>query len=190
MVNTRKLADHYYVLGQLVHAVEMLVDSNLVYTILPEIRSNLVMARISAESIQQVAGIPGRLTEVFGRITAPAYPAWGASKNTSRILLSIMKHNPKVRAVMEIKYSAQIIDLLKENNILCAELIINGDNLGDLIKGTINDGVIPSIFYIQGGLAREGATIVTGKDAVTVAETVIKIADLLNKDAKDTREDE
>jgi predicted fused transcriptional regulator/phosphomethylpyrimidine kinase len=138
------------------------------------------MACAGAQNIQQIAGIPGRLTEIFGKITAPAYPAWGASKNTARILLAVMKHNTQVRAIMEIKYSPAIIDLLALNNIPYAQLVINGDGLDDVIKSSIKNRVIPSIFYTEGGLAREGATIVTGKDAIAVAEMVINIADQLN----------
>src|SRR5665647_608211 len=180
MISTSALEDQCYVLGQLVHAVGMLVNSDTVYSVLPEIRSNLVMACAGAQDIQQIAGIPGRLTEVFGKITAPSYPAWGASKNTARILLTVMKHNPQVRAVMEIKYSPAIINLLALNNIPCAQLVINGKSLSDLIKSSIKNQVIPSVFYTEGGLAREGATIVTGKDAIAVAEMVINLADQLN----------
>ena len=170
--------DHYYVLGQLVQGVHILVASSKVYRLLPEIRSNLVMALANATSIQEVAGIPGRLTHVFGRITAPAYPAWGASLYTASILLEIMKLDSTRRSAMEIRYSPETVELMGDNGISICDLNIDEKStIEEMLASCIVDGQLSEAFYTEGGFAREGAIIITGSDAVGVAERVVQIAE-------------
>jgi thiamine-phosphate diphosphorylase len=170
--------DRYYVMGQMVEAVALLTDSLKVHTLLPEIRSNLVMATKDASIPKDIAGIPGRLTAVFGRITAPAYPAWGASKYTALILLELRKIKPEIRAAMEIKYDPKLVHLIQSHNISIAHLEIQpGDTLDIILKRCVHEGVLPDAFYTEGGFAREGAIIITGEDAVDVARLVVQIAD-------------
>ncbi len=174
--NTR---DHYYVLGQMVEAVHILADSSSVHRLLPEIRSNLVMALDGARNIQEVAGIPGRLTHVFGKITAPAYPAWGASLYTATILLEIMKLDSSRRAAMEIKYSDERVLLIRDSGIsICHLKIDEKSSLQEMLNNCMVEGSLPDAFYTVGGFAREGAIIITGGDAVEVAERIVQIADL------------
>ncbi|MBN2298732.1 MAG: hypothetical protein JXM72_09065 [Deltaproteobacteria bacterium] len=171
--------DRYYVLGQLVAAVTMLRESKTAYMLLPEIRSNPVMACEDAETTQDVAGIPGRLTEVFGTITAPAYPAWGASRYTALILLAVRKIRHSVRATMEIKYDPKIVKIIEDLGISIVRMDIEkGAALDAVLKNTMRDGVLADVFYTEGGFAREGAIIITDTEAVRVAETVIRTADL------------
>ncbi len=171
--------DHYYVLGQIVQAVHILAASSKVYRLLPEIRSNLVMALASAGSIQEVAGVPGRLTHVFGKITAPAYPAWGASLYTASILLEIMKLDSSRRSAMEIRYSAETIELMRSNGIgICHLNIDEKSTMKEILGDCIAEGDLSVAFYTEGGFAREGAIIITGSDAVAVAERVVQIAEL------------
>jgi len=170
--------DRYYVLGQLVTAVTMLRESKTAYTLLPEIRSNPVMACKDAQTVKDVAGIPGRLTEVFGTITASAYPAWGASKYTALILLAVKKIKPTVRATMEIKYDPGIVEIIEDLGISIAHMEIRqGDTLDAILNACLCDGVLADVLYTEGGFAREGAIIITHEDAVKVAETVLKIAE-------------
>ncbi len=170
--------DRYYVMGQMVEAVALLTASPKVNTLLPEIRSNLVMATKDAVTPEDIAGIPGRLTAVFGRITAPSYPAWGASKYTALILLEVRKIRPEIRAAMEIKYDPKLVHLMQSHNISIARLDIReGDSLDAILKECMHEGILPDLFYTEGGFAREGAIIITGIDAVTVAKLVVQIAD-------------
>ena len=149
--------DRYYVMGQMVEAVALLTASPNIHTLLPEIRSNLVMATRDARTSEDIAGIPGRLTAVFERITAPAYPAWGASKYTAMILLEVRKIKPEIRAAMEIKYDPRLVDVIQSHGISISHLEIReGDTLDTILKRCMHEGVLPNLFYTEGGFAREG----------------------------------
>jgi len=173
--------DRYYVLGQLVEAVHLLVNAPKVSLLLPEIRSNLVMALDGAQGIEEIAGIPGRLTHVFGKITAPAYPAWGASFYTAAILLEILKIDTSRRAAMEIKYTPAIVAIMRKNDISIEHLEIEENlSLEIILKECLRNGVLPQALYTEGGFAREGAIILSGNNAVEVAGTAVHIAELLH----------
>ncbi|MGB9804435.1 thiamine-phosphate synthase family protein, partial [Desulfofundulus sp.] len=145
---TNQKIDAYYVLGQIVEAVNMLAKAEKVYRLLPEIRSNLVMAKEGAQNPDDIAGIPGRLTEVFGRITAPAYPAWGASRYTARILLAVLQLDPSRRAAMEIRYSEELVELIKREAIEIERLDVRpGKPLTDMLNECLKDGKLPTAFY-------------------------------------------
>jgi hydroxymethylpyrimidine/phosphomethylpyrimidine kinase len=169
--------DRYYVMGQMVEAVAILTASEKIYTLLPEIRSNLVMAAKDARTPEDVAGIPGRLTAVFGKITAPAYPAWGASFYTALILLEARKIRPEIRSAMEIKYSPELVGRIEKLGIPIVRLDIHeGDELGTILNSALHGGNLADLFYTEGGFAREGAIIITGRDAVEVAGIAVRIA--------------
>jgi predicted fused transcriptional regulator/phosphomethylpyrimidine kinase len=169
--------DRYHVMGQMVEAVALLASSERMHTLLPEIRSNLVMALEDAAGPEDIAGIPGRLTAVAGRITAPAYPAWGASRYTALILLEVRKLEPGVRSAMEIRYAPDLVERIKGLGMSIARLDIReGDSLGAILGRTMTGGKLPDLFFTEGGFAREGAIVITGRDAVEVAGMAVKIA--------------
>lgn len=170
--------DRYFVMGQMVEAVALLAASPKMHTLLPEIRSNLVMAAQDAKTPHDVAGVPGRLTAVSGRITAPAYPAWGASFYTALILLEVRKIRPEIRSAMEIRYAPELVDRIRKQGMAIERLDIReGDPLDIVLKRTMHAGRLADLLYTEGGFAREGAVIITGRDAVMVAETAVRIAD-------------
>ena len=79
---------------------------------------------------------------------------------------------------MEIKYDPKLVDLIKGHGISIAHLEIReGDTLDTILKRCMNEGILPNIFYTEGGFAREGAIIITGIDAMEVAKLVVQIAD-------------
>ncbi|NLO20728.1 MAG: hypothetical protein GX119_01840 [Syntrophomonadaceae bacterium] len=165
-------------------AVGQLADCSDAAKLLPEIRSNLVMALADAKNVNEIAGIPGRLTEVFGRITAAAYPAWGASKNTARILLAVMKLDSSRRAVMEIKYSEELLKIIQAHGISTALLQSGCESLDQTLDSCMIDQQLPPVLYTAGGFAREGAIIVTGVNAVEVTQMVSKIAAWYSQEQK------
>jgi len=135
------------------------------------------MALKDARTLEDVAGIPGRLTAVFGRITAHAYTAWGASFYTALILLEARKIRPEIRSAMEIKYSPELVGRIEKLGIPIARLDIHeGDELGTILNSAVQGGNLADLFYTESDFAREGAIIITGRDAVEVAGIAVRLA--------------
>ncbi|MBW2472595.1 MAG: hypothetical protein JRE18_11000, partial [Deltaproteobacteria bacterium] len=59
------------------------IDLTTINCLIPEVRSNLVMALERCEGPEDVVGIPGRITSVFGRPRAASRPALGGSHFTA-----------------------------------------------------------------------------------------------------------
>ena len=76
-------------------ALEIIQNSNQFAELIPEVRSNLVMAKKNAFTINDVAGVPGRITTVNGKAKAFMKPDWGASSHMARLILEVMKYESR-----------------------------------------------------------------------------------------------
>lgn len=171
--------ERYEILGQIVEAVSIVCSCDKVSKLIPEVRSNIVMCTSDPKTPEDVAGVPGRLTVVKGRVVAPAYPDWAASINTSSVLIMIHSIDPQIRAVMEIRYSPALIEALSKHGYVLYEIPDSNSWESTIKKGLSKENKDYPIFHSKGDWAREGAVVVCEKDAVSVANKIIKIAQLL-----------
>ncbi len=157
--------------------------------IVPEVRSNLVMARKNAKTIDDVAGIPGRITTVNGKLKVFMKPEWGASSHMARLVLEVMKYNPQLRSAMNLRYHEDII-------IICGKLglkisyydrikepeehrNIEGHTISWGVKEAIeNLGDIPDVIYHIGEWGKEPMIVLIGEDPVDVAKLAVCISEL------------
>lgn len=89
-------------------ALRLLEKSRKFAGLLPEVRSNLVARLDKAVTEDDVIGIPGRLTEVKGKVRALHPPEFGASRHVARVLLEVSKRFPKVKAALNLRYDEEI----------------------------------------------------------------------------------
>ncbi len=171
--------ERYEILGQIVEAAKMVCASEKVAPLIPEVRSNITMCTSDPKTPEDVAGIPGRITVINGRPAVYAYPDWAASVNTSYVLIMMHSLDKNVRSVMEIRYSPGPIEALSKAGYTLYEIPDSDSWESTMKKGLTAGHEEPPIFHSKGDWAREGAVIVSGPDAVTVAKKVLKIAELL-----------
>ncbi len=144
-------------------AVSAVCECQKVSKLIPEVRSNIVMCIKDPKTPKDVAGVPGRLTVVNGRVIAPAYPAWAASVNTSMVLIWINKIDPQIRAVMEIRFSPALIELLNKNGFVLYEIPDSNSWESTIKTGLEAKNKDYPIFYSKGDWAREGAVLYVKK---------------------------
>jgi hydroxymethylpyrimidine/phosphomethylpyrimidine kinase len=82
--------------------------------IIPEIRSNLGYALPGASRVDQVAAVPGRISQIEERLVAYSEPAFGASRHVAKVILAAMGHDPETRSAMAIRYSPEILEACRE----------------------------------------------------------------------------
>ena len=92
-------------------AVGILENSSEFAALIPEVRSNLVMAVEGAERIEQVVGIPGRITIVNGKPRSVMEPDFMSSSHMARLVLSVMKHDPTKKSALNMKYDPMILEI-------------------------------------------------------------------------------
>jgi len=182
-------AEKLDVIESIREGVRMLESSPEVAEVVPEVQMNLAMAlpAFYARSEMDVAAVPGRLVKIDGRIKASSEPAFGSSSHLARAVLTAMKHDERIRAVANIKYSKAILkaarrcgykatfyDRRKEPAGLKSK---EGATLPWVIERAIEKtGSVPDLIYDIGDIGKEPIIRVFGRDAVDVANKVTGIA--------------
>jgi predicted fused transcriptional regulator/phosphomethylpyrimidine kinase len=179
------------VIKNLEKALEILQNSQEFAVLIPEVRSNIVMARENAENLNDVAGIPGRITVVHGKPMACMKPDFGASSHMARLILSIMEHDPRRRSALNIRYDEKIISICKKLGLEVSsydrkeepESIrkIEGETIPWGVEMAIKKiGKVPDVIYHTGDWGKEPSISIIGNDAVDVAKMAVCIVKLLN----------
>ncbi|MEW6266957.1 MAG: bifunctional hydroxymethylpyrimidine kinase/phosphomethylpyrimidine kinase [Thermodesulfobacteriota bacterium] len=101
------------VLTELKQALDELLGQPL-GRLVPEIRSNLGYALSSASGPEDVAAVPGRITQIGDRLVALAEPAFGSSRHIAKVILAAMNHHPGLRSAMNIRYSPEILEACRK----------------------------------------------------------------------------
>lgn len=179
--------DRYYVLGNVLEGLALLEGADAFASLIPEIRSNLVMSLARSEGPEDVVGVPGRITNVFGKPRAAARPALGGSHYTARIILAVRREMENLRAALEVKYSPELVAVIEQMGLDAKSLepVLSGARdpearmagLRRSFKEVYSEDEKLSIAYTEGGHAREGAIILVGETAVDVARKAIAIAE-------------
>ena len=172
-------------------AVEIIQNSEEFAEFIPEVRSNIVLAKKNAKDVTDIAGIPGRITVVHGKPRAFVEPAFGVSSHMARLVLSMMKHDPSKRSAMNIKYSPKIIEICEKLGLKVSFYDRNDEpeDVRQVEGGTIPWGVetaikrigdIPDIIYHRGAWGKEPSITLVGTSAVEVAKMAVCIARLFS----------
>jgi hydroxymethylpyrimidine kinase/phosphomethylpyrimidine kinase len=94
------------ILKDLKKALERLARLNI-GKIIPECRSNLVYAGINASGYDDVAAVPGRITNAGDQIIVCREPTFGATRHVARVVLAVMSKAPELRSAMNIRYNSR-----------------------------------------------------------------------------------
>ena len=172
-------------------AVDILENSSEFAALIPEVRSNLVMAVEGAERIEQVVGIPGRITIVNGKPRSVMEPDFMSSSHMARLVLSVMKHDPTKKSALNMKYDPMILEICEKLGLKVSSYnrAQEPEDVKEVEGGTIpwgvetaieNAGTIPDVIYHKGAWGKEPMICLVGSDAVEVAEMGICIARLFD----------
>ena len=163
-------------------AVKMIETCSECAYILPEVGSNIAMALPNAKSLEEVAGLTGRIIRVEDRAVGVGEPKFGATRFMGTVLLAAMKHNPEFRAVINIKYSPEIVKICegfgmevktyewKEKPKEAVEMKCTIPFTIDMLQKA------PEVVYDLGDVGVEALVTIFGRTAVDVAKKAIRIA--------------
>ena len=83
------------VLTELADAFQELQLESISERLIPEVRSNLIYSIPNAQSLDDIAGFPGRITRIHNRIATITQPEFGGSTYTGKLLLAFQTTTPK-----------------------------------------------------------------------------------------------
>lgn len=169
-------------------ALEMITSSGGFYRLIPEVRTNIVMAKENARTINDVAGIPGRITVHKREVFACREPEYGASSHLARLILEIRKYDPTLRSGINIKYDKAIIEICERMGLKVSyydrrkEPRAIKEKEGATIPWGVKVAVkrigrVPDVIYHKGDWGKEPMIVLLAADAVEAARIAIKIGD-------------
>jgi hydroxymethylpyrimidine kinase / phosphomethylpyrimidine kinase / thiamine-phosphate diphosphorylase len=173
------------ILNDLKKALERLVQLNA-GKIIPECRSNLAYAGTGASGYEDVAAVPGRITNVGDQIITCREPAFGATRHVARVVLAVMSKAPEMRSAMNIRYNPAVIHACKKLDFRMASFDrkmepkdIKEKEGSSLEWGTREAMKMldhpPDCVYDEGETGKEPMIRVLGKNPMDVVEKVWKI---------------
>lgn len=180
------LKDRQQVLDRLSAALQRLLRQPI-GRLIPEIRSNLVYALPTAMSVNEVAAVPGRITQHGSTLLAHQPPAFGASSHIAKIVLAAMRTDPRIRSAMNLRFSEATLDACRQTGLSLASFdrseepeAVKQKEGSSLEWGTIRAleqaGKMVDIIYDRGEVGKEPVVRVLGEDPMGVIEKVLRIA--------------
>ncbi len=173
-------------------ALNMLLENtHLIHKYIPEVGTNIAMSIDPryVRGLEDIAGIKGRIVRYGAGIKIVGPIEFGASSHMARLVLAAQKHDPSIRAAMNIAYNEELV---RRAEILGYRAVfidrgrepvevrsIEGRSMqwiiGEAVKKT---GSVPDIIYDKGDVGREAMIRILGRSAVEVVSKALRIAKL------------
>lgn len=138
-------------------------------TLIPDVGSNLVECLPAAESVEDVAGVPGRIFDVNGRTEIPAEPEFGVSEHVATVLLAARAGGHDARAALNVTYSDDIIEALAEMGHETVAFEVDGEPTATAVETVIRSSPKATVVYQTGGFGVEPIVYLLGDSASDVA---------------------
>ena len=152
--------------------------------VMPEVSVNVVRAIEGAKDEGDVAGIPGRIVKIRGKARAMMQPEFGVSRHMARILLTFLRYDRGVNACINIKYNAEIAEMLSDTGSRVVKTVgkqesknLGGDVVVAALEKTLEDldgGV--RVLADDGGPGLEPMIYMFGEDAEQLAKKCVEVA--------------
>ncbi|MBN2154735.1 MAG: hypothetical protein JW776_01645 [Candidatus Lokiarchaeota archaeon] len=113
---------HKEILEKVKNIIEFISSAKKFSRLIPEVRTNVAVASPDATSLDDIAGVDGRITIVQGMPKAAGPITFGATNHTGRLLLTARKFDPTISAVINIRYSPKLIENLSRTHLLLVEI--------------------------------------------------------------------
>ena len=175
---------------QMRHAINMLEVAEI-GRLIPEVQSNLAACLPDPEGREDVIGFPGRINRFGNTIRTLSPPEFGFSRHVASIVLAIVQADPDRRAVMNIRYREDLIDVAKRLGWTVGGFSRKEEpkevqeNEGSSLEwGTQHViqtmGIVPDLIYDLGGEGKEEMIRVTGRDPVDVVEKILRMVSVVD----------
>lgn len=180
------------VLVELREALQTLLTLPVGYLI-PEIRANLGYALPGASGYEDVAGVPGRISQIGERLVAYSDPAFGATKHIARVILAAMTKDPSVRSAVDIRYEPEILEACKDAGLSWASFDRRDEpkdvkeREGSSLEWGTKEALkscdrVPDIIFDEGDVGKEPVIRILAEDPMSVVEKIVRIHDRMTRD--------
>jgi predicted fused transcriptional regulator/phosphomethylpyrimidine kinase len=138
---------------------------------IPAVGSNLVEALPDAETIEDVAAVPGRILDVRGEVTVPGDPAFGVSQHVAGVLLAARAAGSPARATLNVAYDEATVEALVAAGHTAVTFDPDADT-GEAVAAALEGNEAAEVLYHTGAMGIEPIVYVLGPDAPSVVGVV------------------
>ncbi len=170
-------------LGAAIREFENLDNVSL---LIPECQTNFVFAKQNPKSINDIAGVLGRIVRTGDSVTIAGNLEYGASRHVATAVLSVQKKFPQIRSALNLKFDENLIrKFAKTRNKISSydrthepkttKLKENSSISWGIRAAIKNSASPPDIIYHKGDFGKEPMIIVFGKNPKQVVSKVAKM---------------
>ena len=163
-------------------AAQLLAEDSEFVKLLPEVGSNIAMALRGAEKTSDVVGLSGRIVRVGDRARLTGFPKLGGSEHVANLVLTAMRHDRKIRAGLNIRFSEKILRACKKIRLSMGEFDRGREPrwVKTMVWGTERAikkaGKVPQVIFDRGAPGKEAMIRLLGNSPTEVAELALRVA--------------
>ncbi|MFT4882657.1 MAG: putative fused transcriptional regulator/phosphomethylpyrimidine kinase [Natronomonas sp.] len=139
--------------------------------LIPAVGSNLVEGLPEAETIDDVAAVPGRILDIKGQATVPSDPEFGVSEHVATVLLAARDTGHDARAALNVRYDEDLVEKMNAAGYETVAFDAEAD-IEAAIADALADNADADVLYQTGGFGIEPVCYILGADASAVVGTV------------------
>ena len=169
------------VIGDMAAAVRVIEKVSGFDLLMPQVRANIVACDETAKSIDDVAGVPGRITTVGGRARVLSGPQFGTSAHTAELLLWAKRCWPRVRACLCVSGNEAVVRAAESNGFKVVKLknpAVNPKRISSaatrLVKAQKRVPRLPAL-HVPGGIGVEPILYLFERDAISLANHCVDL---------------
>jgi len=170
----------YYV-EEVRSAFSILESCSEAYKLIPEVGSNIVIAKPGAKSIWDTVGFAGRIVRVGNKVVALGDPVYGGSRYTAKILLIVHSKWRSIRAVFPVRMEKWILESMRKLGYRILEVGPHEkpeESLNDIARAVSREPRKPDVIADYGGVGLEPIIYVlapTAQEAVSKALEALRV---------------
>ena len=178
--HNKALTTRVEVLSDIQNAILQIENCDNFDLVMPQVRANLVSADKTASRIDEVAGIPGRITLVNGRARALMSPQFGTSTHTARLLLYAKSRWTHIHSCLCISGRTDVVDEAKKSGFHVISIQESTDEAEKIITSlaqeqNVNKNLKYIAIHVPGGFGVEPILYLFGSSASELTRHCIQL---------------
>jgi predicted fused transcriptional regulator/phosphomethylpyrimidine kinase/predicted transcriptional regulator len=177
------LTERASVIGDILEALRIIEQSESFVTIVPQVRANFVACNDQADTVKDVAGVPGRITIIDGRARALISPQFGASQHTAELLLHAKNTWSRIRACLCVSGRQDVVKIARKTGFQVLLMKEPESTASKIVKSLKSTNQIPGsrtlypAIHIPGGFGVEPILYLFGPSAKKLSERSLRLSD-------------
>lgn len=175
--------DRKEILERLEKAVRLVEGARYFVNVMPQVAVNIVESVRHAKTVDDVAGVPGRIVVLRDRPKAVSRPEFGGSRHLAKVLLAVKKYVPEVNSVMNLKLDERVMEAVvslgMKHSVTKKEATsktYTEDEVVEAVASEFGEHGFLDVVFEKGGYGIEPITYLFGENSMDVVEKAMKIA--------------